>query len=180
MPRVILSIGLPGSGKTTILQPLAEKLHAAYISPDSIRKELHGNEDDHADDKEIWRIARVRISESLQRGESVVFDSTFSRPDRRRAFINDCKAAGAASIEGIVFDIPLDEVLRRNGLREKNVDAAHIRESFEQRRSNPPNADDGFDVLIRVDEKGTWSDLLPPKGTSLISEVGVYGYLRQA
>ena len=132
---------------------------------------MHGNEDDHADDKEIWRIARARISESLQKGESIVFDSTFSRPDRRRAFVADCRAAGAMSIEGIVFDVSLDEVLRRNSSREKNVNEAHIRESFELRMSNPPNADDGFDVLISVDEKGNCSDLLPPAGADLISKI---------
>jgi predicted kinase len=40
MSKLILGIGLPGSGKTTALKPFAEKNGYIYISPGDIREEL--------------------------------------------------------------------------------------------------------------------------------------------
>jgi dephospho-CoA kinase len=43
MAKIIIGIGVPGSGKTTALKPFAERNTYTYISPDDIRAELTGN-----------------------------------------------------------------------------------------------------------------------------------------
>lgn len=48
MSKVIVGIGLPGSGKTTALKPFADKNSYIYICPDDIRAELTGNPADQS------------------------------------------------------------------------------------------------------------------------------------
>jgi predicted kinase len=47
MSQAIIGIGIPGSGKTTYLKPLAARMGLPYVSLDDIRQELTGDAADH-------------------------------------------------------------------------------------------------------------------------------------
>ena len=152
MAKVIFSIGAPGSGKSTALKKLATDISATYICPDEIRKELFGDEVDHSDDKKVWQIARDRVAESVKNKHAVVFDSTHTRLERRKAFIEEVRAMGATSIEGIFFNLPVEEILKRNAARDKKVDEDYIRLSVDRLKENPPIEAEGFDALTVISE----------------------------
>jgi len=134
-----------------------------FISIDDLKMQKLGMVDDHSIDKEIWYEARAKMKSVLESGNSVVFDSTFSTLGRRDHFMGIARAVPVTIIEGLFFDIPLEEVLKRNRMRGtsggKLADEAYIREAYEKLRIEPPTPNEDFDVLIRIDEYGKISEV---------------------
>ncbi len=170
MASFIFGIGIPGSGKTTILRKFAIEHGYEYISPDDIRNELFGKEDDHTDDKAVWNEARKRVMDSIGASRTTVFDSTFSNQARRRRFVDDARLAGVNTIEGLFFDIPLEEVLNRNASRGKKVSEEYLRTAYAELQAQPPTAGDGFDVLFRIDKDMNFTEL-KTSGASILSRL---------
>lgn len=156
MATIIMSMGVPGSGKTAVLRKIFEWDSFEYIAPDDIRLEKWGNENDHSDDKAIWVVARSRVADAIKRGKNILFDSTFSTIKRRAHFMEFARANGIAVIEGLYFDIPLETVLTRNLERGttggKVASSDYIREAHAELQSSPPRPEEGFDVLLRIDQ----------------------------
>src|SRR3989344_3628898 len=111
MAKLIVGIGVAGSGKTTILKKFAADHRYAYICPDDIRQELLGDTTDNSRNPEIWKEAYQRTRDHLQKGESIVFDATFADQEYRRAFLKFARENGAEKIQGIFVDVP-SEVAR--------------------------------------------------------------------
>lgn len=103
MTKVIMGIGIPGSGKTTFLKQFAHANEHLYICPDDIRYELTGNSVDQSKNKEVWRLAYERVQNELSAGVTVVFDATFANQRERKECINFCKEHGADKVQGIFF-----------------------------------------------------------------------------
>lgn len=53
MKKVIIGVGVPALGKTTVLKPFAEKGGYVYISSDKIRAVLTGDPADQSKNKEV-------------------------------------------------------------------------------------------------------------------------------
>ena len=73
---VILLIGLPGSGKSTIAKRIAEATGATVISLDTIRGELTGSEAEQSQNQRVVAVAHKRAAASLRAGRSIVVDAT--------------------------------------------------------------------------------------------------------
>lgn len=69
---MICPIGLVGSGKTTVVKPLAEKLHLVRISGDEIRKTLKMHSIGY---ESTWDIAQELVAKYLSLGYSMALDS---------------------------------------------------------------------------------------------------------
>jgi predicted kinase len=108
MSKLILGIGLPGSGKSTALKPFAEKYGYAYISPDEIRAEVSGDASIQTDMRQVWDIVHERTAQALEDSKKVVVDATFVKGWERRAFIQFARDHGAKWVQG-VFEIPAVE-----------------------------------------------------------------------
>ena len=175
MATLIFGIGIPGSGKTTILKKIAEENSFTYISPDSIRLAKLGSEIDHSTDKEIWRIARTRAASALEAGQIVVFDSTFSNKDRRVRFIKAAREWGATAIEGLFFDLLLDEVLKRNTARgdggDKRVSDEYLQQAYAELVQCPPAPEEGFDALVHMDKDGHKTEMRTIQGSILLKHL---------
>ena len=158
MATIIMSIGISGSGKTTVMKKIAESGSFEYISPDDIRFEKYGKEDDHSDDKEIWVIARARVADAVKLDKTVVFDSTFATVKRRAHFIAFARSCGVSIIEGLYFEIPLEHVLLRNENRGtqggKLTPCDYIMTTHAELLNTPPTSEEGFDVLYKIDQTG--------------------------
>ncbi len=174
MKKLIIGIGIPGSGKTTILKNFAVKNNYAYICPDDIRQEISGDVYDRSKNKEVWIEAKKRVAEKFSakggslpagrhgasggnNGNAVVFDATFANPRERKEFLGYARENGAEKIEGIFVDIPVEIAKERNMKRERNVPEPDIDRMNMNIKKFPPEIADGFDALFTLDERGNLS-----------------------
>jgi predicted kinase len=143
----LISIGIPGSGKTSALSPLAERYGLVRISRDDIRNEWFGDPLLQVNQEEVAQEAHRRATEALVSGKSVLKDSTFVERAKRTEVIGVLKSAGAERVIGVVFTTPLEVAKERNKNREAMVDEAVIDMYQRQLESEPPSLDEGFDAL---------------------------------
>lgn len=147
-----MGIGIPGAGKTTALKPFAEKNIYTYISPDDIRAELTGDASDQSKNKEVWQEAYRRVAESLERGETVVFDATFAKDFERKNFIQFAREHGAEKVQGVFASVDFKVANGRNKARDRVVPEHAIDKMHTMLRDRPPVVEDGFDSVFDINE----------------------------
>lgn len=131
--KAILAGGLPGSGKTTVLNEYAgiELSKFMMINPDIIKEELSrrdlvplvdGLSPMEASDlvhEESSHIAK-RLSQRAQLdGRNVIWDVTMSSPSSTERRVDALRAAGYTRIDGIFVDIPVEVSVRRADSRHR-------------------------------------------------------------
>lgn len=152
MSKVIMSIGVPGSGKTTALKPFAEKNSYTYISPDDIRAELTGDASDQSRNREVWQEAHRRVQEALRGGKTVVFDATFAKDFERKSFIQFAREHGAEKVQGVFAAVPFEVARERNKARKRIVPEHAMDRMRAMLTENPPMTADGFDSVFAINE----------------------------
>lgn len=138
MGKLFILCGLSFSGKTSLAQKIAECLPVTIISFDAIYEELRQKTgDDLSPQPEVWdqvkQTALLSLSENLQEGRNVVWDSTNPLREHREELIEIGDCFGAQSI----VNTPLDEIRRR---RQKN--------KFTHERSD--SGSDYFEQRLRI------------------------------
>ena len=107
-PRLVAVGGLPGTGKSTLARLWAERLGAAALGSDALRKELAGNLPGRRGEagwregiytpawtKRTYEEMMGRAERLLRAGENVVVDATFARPMSRRLAAAAARRTGA-------------------------------------------------------------------------------------
>ncbi len=96
---IILIIGLPGCGKTTISKVLAKDMNAVRLSTESIRAELLGIDNESVDcdftkeqQKEVYEIITKMTKKYLNDYHTIVVDGVF-RNENQRNMISEIKNA---------------------------------------------------------------------------------------
>ena len=115
MNKLIIMVGLPGSGKDTIIK----KQYKDYIimSSDELRKELYGYED-QTHNQEVFTELHRRVKESGKKGLNIVYNATNLNRDRRVGLCNDMKKY-FDRIEVVVTIASIETILKRNKTREE-------------------------------------------------------------
>ncbi|MBD2091691.1 AAA family ATPase [Microcoleus sp. FACHB-1515] len=152
---LILLIGLPGSGKTTIAQHI-QTLNSGYlvISTDRIRAELFGDEAIQGAWPLIERSLHQKMQQAIrqiqqQQAIAVLYDATNAvRRDRRR-FLQQARSIGFNHLTGLWIDTPLDLCLQRNQQRSRQVPEPVILRMHRRLMGAPPSLAEGLDCLIR-------------------------------
>lgn len=124
-PRLIVTHGLSGSGKTTVTQELLGRLPAVRVRSDLERKRLHGLGEQEASgsgvDAQMYSAAATRAtydtlarvaSTALEAGLNVIVDATFLKRDERDRFAR-IAAAGEAAFMILDCTAPDAELRRR-------------------------------------------------------------------
>lgn len=153
MVKLIIGIGTPGSGKTTVMKNFAEKYGYVYICPDDIREELTGSVIDQSKNREVWAEAHKRVKEQFGHGKTVVFDATFTNPEQRKEFLAFARENGAEKIQGVYLDVDLETAKERNEKRERKVPSYVLERMDKSIRDFPPNIKDGLDSVFTLDEE---------------------------
>ena len=144
MAILYMMIGIPGSGKSTYAKNNIRE--AKIISTDAIREELYGDSNIQGDGYRIFSIAFDRMYNLLNKGENVVFDAmNLKRRDRKNVMK---KAPEGTKFIAVFLDTPLDESVKRNNKRSRNVPEDII--SDKQKRLQPPHIEEGFSEIIRI------------------------------
>lgn len=119
-PRLIMMIGLPGSGKSYRAKILAEEYDANVHSSDSIREELSGDIDNQDINDLVFRTLHNRIKEDLQNGKNCIYDATNISYKKRMAFLQELQSIPCEKI-CILMATPYKECLKNNSNRDRVV-----------------------------------------------------------
>jgi len=116
-PRIILAVGLPGSGKSTYFANLG----AHAISSDAIRLQLADDESDQTIHARVFATMRYLLKQRIEMGRPITYvDATNLTRRDRRPFIKLAQKHGC-DIEALFFDIPLEVCRARNSSRARLV-----------------------------------------------------------
>lgn len=160
MPQLILLIGLPASGKSTLArQIISQDSGCLLISTDAIRAELFGDEAIQGPWLQVWSRVQQEFEEAVVGGFRVVYDATNVRRKQRQEAIARARKTGFTHIIGCWLDVPLEICLQRNTQRQRQVPEEVIFKMYRQLTDAPPSLEEGLDKLVRVDGQKDFSVL---------------------
>ena len=108
--RIIVLVGLPGSGKSTYL----DRRGITPISSDAIRQLLADDATDQTIHGRVFSTVRYLVRQRLAIGRPVTYvDATHLAPRERRPYIKIAQQTGSRA-EALFFDVPLEICLERN------------------------------------------------------------------
>ena len=143
-PRIIITVGLPGSGKSTYLQ----KLGVNAISSDAIRLLLADDAAEQSIHVQVFATIRYLLRRRLTLGRPVSYvDATHLTVAERAPYIRIARAFDC-EIEALFFDTPAEVCQSRNRDRERFVPP----EVIEVMRAKlvPPSLEEGFTRITVV------------------------------
>ena len=147
--KLVLMVGVPGSGKTTLSKKLVDKgFH--YLNADSIREELYGDAIVQGDKEKVFSIFFQRLDDALKQNLNIVIDNTNLNPRQRKPILDRAQKAGYTDVQLWLLDVPLDVCLERNRARARNVPEDIVANMhLELNRAGRPKHTEGKLVLIR-------------------------------
>jgi predicted kinase len=145
-PRIVIAVGLPGSGKSTWFAGQG----IVPLSSDQMRILLSGDEGNQQIHAEVFEAVRALLELRLRIGQAVSYvDATHLKRIYRVPYF-EIAARFDADVEALWFDVSLDTCLERNRSRDRRVDEAVMVEmarDFEALSTN-----EGFSRVTRVSE----------------------------
>ncbi len=126
--RIVMPIGISGSGKTTQIRKKFEGLdNCKVVCPDDIRYQLTGNISDQSMNKEVFDLVYFLIDECVKDNTDVFYDATNVNGALRRNFVNRYKNNPNVTIQ--YYILPADVKLSyqriqkdiKNGVNRSNV-----------------------------------------------------------
>jgi predicted kinase len=146
--RIVVLVGLPGSGKSTYL----EQLGVSGLSSDAIRKLLADDETDQTIHVRVFQTLRYLLEQRLAIGRAVTYiDATNLTPEERGPYLAIGRAWGC-DVEAVFFDVPLDVCLARNTRRQRVVPGEALAKMAA--KLAPPSVEEGF-TRVTVLEGGS-------------------------
>ena len=144
--RIVVLVGLPGSGKSSYL----ERLGVSGLSSDALRVLLADDATDQSIHEHVFQTMRYLLRQRLAIGRPVTYiDATNLRPEERRPYIGIGQSYGC-EMEAIFFDVPLEICRARNAARHRIVPEDALLKMAA--KLVPPTTAEGF---ARVVKKGT-------------------------
>lgn len=162
-PLIILILGIPGAGKTTLGKKIAHELHVPFISKDDIKVMLfdtYGWKDREASKqagKASYRIMDYFTEEQIKHGNSLILESTFNPTYDDARFQAWQKEYGVRYIQLYCYadaDVMRQRFAQRAKTNERHVSAVEgneglqVLEGYIQLGFNPLNVDSR---IIKVD-----------------------------
>ena len=141
---VVLTIGLPGSGKTTWFKrrgvtPLSSDMLRSILFDDITEQRYQG-----LVFSTLRSLLRARLIAKMPWN---YVDATNLSPHERRQWIKMAKSFGY-DVQAVFFDVPLEICMERNSRRERTVSDDVMKKMAERLRA--PNFKEGFSKIVVV------------------------------
>lgn len=132
VPKLIMLIGVSGSGKSTFAKHLKDEGEIdLIISSDALRAELFGDENEQNHNNELFNELHNRIREALKEGKRVCYDATNLSSKRRMNFLNTISDLDVIK-ECIMFIASFDLCAFSQLNRERQVPVDVIKKQIKQ------------------------------------------------
>lgn len=135
MQKVIMTKGLPASGKTT----WAKQQKLKRINKDDLRAMLDNGEWSKKNENMILEARNVIIRACLRYGYSVIVDDTNLAPKHEKEIRSIAESCGASFEVKDFTDVPLEECLRRDKKRPNYVGETVIMDMYNRYLKPPYN-----------------------------------------
>jgi predicted kinase len=142
--RIVVLVGLPGSGKSTYLAQLG----VTRLSSDVIRGLLADDETDQTVQDRVFQTLRYLLRQRLAIGRPLTcIDATNLTVEERRPYVGIGKSYGC-DVEAVFFDVPL-EVCRERNARRRRVVPEDVMAKMAARLA-PPSVAEGFTRVTAI------------------------------
>lgn len=155
MAKLILLVGVPGSGKTTLSKRIVAKgFH--YMNADSIRLELYGDEKTQGDPAAVFEIFFERLEKAMAEKLSIIIDNTNLNPKHRKQILDRAAIFAYDDVQLWLLDVPLATCLERNSKRDRAVEEDIVTNMYHELYKNGrPKRTEGKVIVIRPSADGT-------------------------
>ena len=146
-----ITVGLPGSGKSTYAKEFIKGKEIEYLSSDSLRAVFGKSEEDQTVTPLVFGHIKRKVDEFLKDGKNVMVDATSVNRKERSDYISTAKKYGA-KVVAIVFKMDRQGLIDRNKKRGEQGGRVvpdwvidKMLNKFED-----PSYSEGIDVMIYV------------------------------
>jgi predicted kinase len=144
--RIVVLVGLPGSGKSTYVAQLG----VTGLSSDAIRGLLADDETDQTIHDRVFQTLRYLLRQRLAMGRPATYiDATNLTVEARRPYIGIGKSYGC-EVEAVFFDVPLEVCRARNARRRRVVPEEALAKMAA--KLAPPEVEEGFSRVTAITE----------------------------
>ena len=116
MNTLYITVGLPGSGKSTYAKEFVKGKDIEYLSSDELRAVYGKGEDDQTVTPIVFGHIKRKVDEFLKDGKNVLVDATSVNRKERSDYINTAKKYGA-KVVALVFKMDRQGLIDRNKKR---------------------------------------------------------------
>jgi predicted kinase len=142
--KLAITVGLPGSGKSTYLA----RLGVNAISSDEIRRLIADDPYDQTMNARIFSVIRYLVRQRIAAGRPVTYvDATHLTAWERKPYVILAQRYGCI-LEALFFDVPVEICIARNQARDRVVPEAAIRQMAQL--MIPPSTQEGFAEISRI------------------------------
>lgn len=165
--KFIMTIGVPGAGKSTWIEKcvkLNPEADIEVLSSDAIREEVFGDVNDQSHNTEVFEILHKRVFAALKQRKTVIYDATNLSRKRRKGFLNSLKSLENDSFKikriAVVIAATIEDCLKRNWSRARHVPDEVIISMY--KKIQMPKYSEGWDEIYYAptsDLQSLWNTL---------------------